>query len=647
MTADSGSSAHADEHSLTNPKYRPDIDGLRGIAVLAVIGFHAFPRFFQGGFVGVDIFFVISGFLISSILFRNFEKNSFSYAEFYARRIKRIFPALILVLAPCLIFGWLILPSEFRQLGKHVAAGAGFVSNFAFWREAGYFDESAETKPLLHLWSLGIEEQFYIFWPLLLGICWRRKLNFLTITLLIAFASFATNLFLVQANPVAAFYSPLSRFWELMIGGLLAYLTIHRSQKLPKQSAWVSLSGFLLVVTSIALVDSEKPFPGWWGLLPTIGTFLIISAGPSNWVNRRVLNSRILVAIGLISYPLYLWHWPILYAARRLVLFRLDETKATLAILASIALSVLLSWLTYRIVEVPIRFGSLKNRATRPLVLAMALLLAAGVVTYDSHGFGFRYPREVMGILDYDFESATKASYREGACFLRPEQGPSQFAGCTSPASPQISKSVLLWGDSHAAHLYPGFVHALGPQTQLTQLTASGCPPILGIKLKGRRHCRGINDFVLDYVSKAHPDYVILAGRWSLSDWTLIGGTVAQLKKLQISHIYLVGPVPAWGSGLPSALFKYARNHRDEPALPDRMTFRLGADEANIDKAMADFARSAGIAYLSPYKILCNVDGCLTRVGNTPDAIVAWDSTHLTNAGSRYVVSRFDSGLMP
>jgi peptidoglycan/LPS O-acetylase OafA/YrhL len=213
----------AEKLHLSHPKYRPDIDGLRAIAVLSVVAFHAFPLRMKGGFIGVDVFFVISGFLISTIIFENLGKGTFSFTEFYARRVKRIFPALAVVLGACLIFGWLaLLPDELNQLGKHIAAGAGFVSNLVLWGEAGYFDNAAETKPLLHLWSLGIEEQFYIVWPLLVWLAWKRKFNFLVLAAFLAFVSFALNIKGIKQDHIAAFYSPLTRFWELLCGALLA-----------------------------------------------------------------------------------------------------------------------------------------------------------------------------------------------------------------------------------------------------------------------------------------------------------------------------------------------------------------------------------------------------------------------------------------
>ena len=218
--------------SLDRPKtasqldYRPDIDGLRAIAVLAVIGFHAFPAWIRGGFVGVDVFFVISGYLISTILLTGMERGSFRFSQFYMRRIRRIFPALIVVLLACMVAGWLVLFSfEYKALGKHVAGSAAFVSNFVLWNEAGYFDKAAATKPLLHIWSLGIEEQFYIVWPLLLYLVWKRKAATLALLLLLLTFSFTFNV--LSSDPAADFYSPLTRFWELMAGAVLAYLSLN------------------------------------------------------------------------------------------------------------------------------------------------------------------------------------------------------------------------------------------------------------------------------------------------------------------------------------------------------------------------------------------------------------------------------------
>ena len=302
--------------------YRGDIDGLRAIAVVAVVIFHAFPDLCPGGFVGVDIFFVISGYLISSILYKDLRQGDFKFRNFYSRRIKRIFPALILVFAFCLFLGWFVLfPTEFAVLGKHIVASAAFLENVALWREFGYFDSNSESKILLHLWSLGIEEQFYIIWPLLVVLLWKRISNLNGIIIALAIASFSTNAALVYSKPTFVFFLIPSRFWELLLGCGLAYVLSYRRpvdpiarirpivSKLPDfRGDVVALSASLLGLTlfigvAIAFIDRDDAFPGWWALLPTVGTCLIIWGGSETWVNRNVLANTVFVFVGMISYP--------------------------------------------------------------------------------------------------------------------------------------------------------------------------------------------------------------------------------------------------------------------------------------------------------------------------------------------------------
>lgn len=378
---------------LSHPKYRPDIDGLRAVAVLAVVVFHAFPNWLKGGFIGVDIFFVISGYLISTIIFENLDKGTFSFSEFYARRIKRIFPALLLVLLACFSLGWFVLLSEeYKQLGKHIVAGSVFISNFVLWNESGYFDHSAETKPLLHLWSLGIEEQFYILWPFLLWFAWKRKFNLLMMTMGVACASFILNLIYVQQDMVATFYSPLSRFWELLSGSLLAWFTLYkksiftnRQKSDGKRIANVlSLSGFLLLTYGFWAIHKETLFPGKWALVPVLGAILIITAGDKAWFNRTILSHKIVVWFGLISFPLYLWHWPLLSFATIVE----GDTPSPIIRIAAVALSITLAWFTYRFIERPLRFG--KNTKIRFLIILMVMMSGIGCIAYSSNGLKFR-----------------------------------------------------------------------------------------------------------------------------------------------------------------------------------------------------------------------------------------------------------------
>ncbi len=359
--------------SVSKAAYRPDVDGLRAIAVLAVLAYHAFPDLLPGGFVGVDVFFVISGFLISGILLSDLDRGKFSLRKFYARRVRRIFPALLVILAACGIFGWFALfPDEFQQLGKHIAGGAAFASNLTLWGETGYFDNAAETKPLLHLWSLGIEEQFYIAWPLLLFGAYRLRWSVLTFLPLLALASFLVNVVGLDRYPTATFYSPASRAWELAIGGILAgfaskgidlfggpslrslsSLRPLESRGSPLRRSLFSTAGLALLLLSLVRISEATPFPGWWALAPTIGTALVLGAGADAWPNRFLLSSRPMVWIGLISYPLYLWHWPLLSFARIVE----SATPALVIRMAALVLSFGLATLTYLWVEKPIRFG--------------------------------------------------------------------------------------------------------------------------------------------------------------------------------------------------------------------------------------------------------------------------------------------------
>ena len=294
-------------------KYRPDIDGLRAIAVISVIFYHYFPARLPGGFIGVDIFFVISGYLISLILFNNFENSTFSYKEFYTRRVLRIFPALTLVLISTLITGWFYLTNnDYALLGKHDAAAAIFITNFTLAAESNYFDIAAISKPLLHLWSLGVEEQFYVIWPLIIGIFWKQRENFLFITVAVGIASFLFNIYNVELQPALAFYSPFSRFWELMVGAALAYLTLHKPRFIFEESPNIkSIFGLIMLFSGFIFLNYKDKFPGYWALLPCIGTFLIISSRDA-WVNKNILGNKLFVFVGIISYPLYLWHWPLL-----------------------------------------------------------------------------------------------------------------------------------------------------------------------------------------------------------------------------------------------------------------------------------------------------------------------------------------------
>jgi peptidoglycan/LPS O-acetylase OafA/YrhL len=506
--------------SIDRPKtasqldYRPDIDGLRAIAVLAVIGFHAFPAWVRGGFVGVDVFFVISGYLISTILLAGMERGSFRFSQFYMRRIRRIFPALIVVLLACMVAGWILLFSfEYKALGKHVAGSAAFVSNFVLWNEAGYFDKAAAIKPLLHIWSLGIEEQFYIVWPLLLYLVWKRNAATLALLLLLV-SSFTFNV--MSSDPAADFYSPLTRFWELMAGAVLAYLSLHWKDlagifgKLPRPAPQIidagmapesitrnatAVIGLLLIVTTVMTVDETRKFPGWWALLPVVGTYLMIAAGPRAWINNKLLANRGLVAVGLISYPLYLWHWPLLSFIRIVNGTAPSAAAAALAILLSFALA----WLTYLLVEKPLRFGKAAPLKAAALLLVMMAVGSAGYFTYAEGGFTFRNPgAEDLVAAAQDYE-------------------PSAGLTLGNPNAPE----TILVGDSTMSQYVPRVRklierHAIDLNRDgIIFETLGGCPPIPDIARDVNPACAPFIDKVLPTLDGEKVKTVALTAFWT------------------------------------------------------------------------------------------------------------------------------------
>lgn len=645
-------------------RYRADIDGLRAIAVLSVVVFHAFPGWLPGGFVGVDIFFVISGFLISSIIIKRLDNDSLSLSDFYSRRIRRIFPALIVVLSACFVIGWFeLLTDEYKQLGKHITAGASFISNFVFWLEAGYFDSIAESKPLLHLWSLGIEEQFYIVWPLLLGVVWKKRCNFILFCIAIIAISFALNIYYVNNFNAATFYNPLTRFWELVVGALMAYINIRNSfagtepslcnkgiigkatqcvfsaNSLNVLRDFQSVFGAVLIGIATLLINSTKPFPGWWVLLPTVGTVLIIAAGPHAWMNRTVLSNRLLVWVGLISFPLYLWHWPLLSFARIIE----GGTPAREIRIVIVLVSIILAWLTYILIERPLRYG---QQGKSKVVMLCILMLTVGYVgynTYQNDGFPFRYPpilqsKWVDGYNDLD------TVYRHHSCFLSPTEGSSTFSdSCVANGKKPM---VFLWGDSHAAALYPGLnlmQQAIG--FGLVQRTASACPPILGSQQIRRPFCKEINDSNFMLIKKLMPDIVLLHASWDIYDLSQLDFTISELKRIGVKRITIIGPVPQWQDSLYRSIFLYWKNEVARGNLPVRMSYRLVENIPTVDDKMKIIASQLEVEYVSAYKALCNKDGCLTRDGKDGVEITAFDQAHLTLTGSRILINHISDAI--
>ncbi|ELX12183.1 acyltransferase 3 [Janthinobacterium sp. HH01] len=623
---------------------RPDIDGLRAVAVLCIVVFHAFPEALKGGFIGVDIFFVISGFLISSIIGRQLARGHFSFADFYSRRVRRIFPALALVLAACCAAGWwIMLPGEYRQLGKHMAGGAGFVANYVLWGESGYFDNAAHGKPLLHLWSLGVEEQFYIVWPALLWLAWRRGISPLTVSMVLALASFGLNVHAVQDDPVRAFYAPQTRFWQILAGSVLASLPERGEGArpwLPALLAWLAPLGACMILAGLALITEARAIPGWWALLPTLGATLIIAAGAQAWLNRTLLSNRVLGWIGRISFPLYLWHWPLLVFAG---LAGRGAPPVALRI-GAVAAAFALASLTYLLLEQPIRSGGRRRLKTTVLVLLMA---AAGGIGYDicrRDGLAFRM-QERQAYTDYFENSPAQwrfflragipdkyhleceffdiAKYRAGRADMVPRRAIAESCYRRDPSRPH---AVLLWGDSHVEQLSYGIRNHLPSGWQVLQVASSGCPPRPDASDASIvNHCERSNWFALQTIAVARPDVVVVAQN--------LGHTLAGMRRiadrlqgLGVPRVVFTGPVPHWTEELPKLMATGLW------LTKPRRTFH-GVDRelmAHNAALQAGFPKGGNAVFVNVMDFFCNQDGCLTYLGEDPrSGITTFDASHL------------------
>lgn len=632
--------------------YEPSINGLRAIAIILVISYHAFPLNIKGGFIGVDIFFVISGFLISRVIIENLSANNFSVLEFYIRRIIRIMPALALVLGFSLIFGYFsLLGDEYEALGKHVAAGTIFYSNFILWRESGYFDTSSSIKPLLHLWSLSIEAQFYIIWPLVLWLFWKKySFKLKEIVLVILVISFTLNIAIVHGHPIAAFYFPLTRAWEFMIGAYL-YIWIASpssaigSKKLIKNtnrilgtikkylnpiilSNVLSFFGVITLFISAYFINKEIYFPGWWAALPTIGTGLIIAAGKDAWINCKVLNTRPLIWIGLISYPLYLWHWTLLSLATVLS----AEDPSFLTRIGIIFISIPISFLTFYFVER--KMQNTNHRTIKIIFLSfmMIVLVIVGCLIYRNQGYPIRMGEVHWG--DYSGQKFTRLQ----ACDPVPDVVDSW---CRTTASPTIA----LLGDSHADLLAERFIQNGNKNfSEIVSMGAGNCQPSLDGD-KNSRCYKQISSALKSVVSDSKIKYVILTS-WN----TGVGDRVDQsingfnevfeaLRNSNKKIIYIVD-IPTL-KGKPRYCIEttlYIRNK-----LLNKPNFCKGATEDDIvprdnyNKVVNGFRNlNPDILVFNPLAIFC--DGSLCKISDG-SVVYYSDEGHLSSFGAQLVVN--------
>ena len=506
-------------HSVDLPnRYRPDLDGLRAIAVGLVIGFHTFPSIFPGGFAGVDVFFVISGYLITKILLSQIEQGRLSIVNFYARRVRRIFPALILLLTTCYCIGWFYFTGpEFQQLAKHIASGSFFISNFTLLSEAGYFDSSADSKPLLHLWSLGVEEQFYIFLPYFLWLCTKIRVPLHMAIPLALFISFFCNLYLSFYSPNGAFFLPQARFWELLIGSW--YATVENSSLNRLRASllsfqgisttnfigWLGALGLLLILSSTWLLDSTHvALVSGWALIPCLGTLACIFGSTHSSLCTRLLSNQVLVWFGKISYPLYLWHWPILSVLALIENGRPSIIHRCAAIVCSIALA----YLTHITIEQAMRYGAHARLKVAILVSGLLALGLVGSLTATHGGLPDRFfARQFLNI-----SAAIEDWAPNKELLLREDLGQPMYANSTAP--PQI----LFVGDSHMEQYGPAIAHltSLGALPPAVFLTAGGCPPIPNIHENTLPHCSGfVKTFEHLLATNKSITKIVIGGCWN------------------------------------------------------------------------------------------------------------------------------------
>ncbi|MBL8937417.1 MAG: acyltransferase [Archangium sp.] len=612
--------------------HRRDIDGLRGLAVLLVVLFHAWPRLLPGGFVGVDVFFVISGFVVTRLVRRERAAGTFGVTDFFLRRVNRLAPALLLVVAVTLVFAALrFSPTLLAVTASNAAAALGLCANLLIATQGGYFDAAAEVKPLLHLWSLSVEEQFYLLVPLAAFVArlaprWTRPLVIVT-----ALASFVLCVGLTASSPRWAYFLPVTRAWELLAGVLLALFGTERAgTSTAKQVA--AGAGLSLITGAAIALDGATSFPGAVALLPVVGTVLLIAAGADTFLNR-VLSHRLLVGLGLLSYPLYLWHWPVL------TIGRLSFPRAThlVATPVLVAASVFFAWLTARFVERPAR-----TRQSRRVAFALAaggavaaLTLTTMVLTFTPEQWALRSPVAAkVARFEHGYDYATDA--RLGSCWLvDDERGRPDAEECIERAPPG-QPLVFVWGDSYAARLTAGLrlIQAERHTFRIGQRTRASCPPLFG---QGSPPCREANAAVMEELRALHPDVLVLHARWNGVPYPLTQTLVALKQMLPSTKVLVLGQPPEWPGGLPSELAKWV----GDEAVPERLELDGLDEQRAIEQQTAALAKAGGASFLSGLDALCDAGGtCLVRLGLDPLMLSTWDFGHLTTPAAKVVARR-------
>jgi peptidoglycan/LPS O-acetylase OafA/YrhL len=614
---------------ISERKYRLDIDGLRGLAVILVLFYHAFPNILSAGFIGVDIFFVISGYLISQIILTDLAENKFTFSKFYSARIRRIFPALSLVLLASLIFGLVFLyPNQLAKLASATFLGALFLSNF-FIEGNGYFDDDSETSPFLHLWSLAVEEQFYLFWPLILFLAWKKKVPPIFVISATFLISFISSIF--YSSESKSFFMPHFRMWEIMAGALVAQIHFKKFYLEEKLLKKISFLGFLMIILSLFLITKNQAFPSFLSLIPVAGTALIIFSNSPN----KILTNPLLVWFGLISYPLYLWHWPILSLAK----ISNGIYPSNFLIINLLVLAIFLSWLTFKFIEKPIRFGRDFRHKNLVLLLMMFFVSGASMVIFLKNEFSkdFADKKEFLKNFKQSAKDQVDQFYKIECDFFdskiasqKNNKGVKEIAeSCYRPDLTK-KKSVFLWGDCNAQQLNYGLKNNLSSEWQIMQVASSACASQIVRKIdKNSNYCERSNYFALSKISEIKPDFVILAQyqNHNFSD----AKKIHDLLKLRgIKNVIFLGPTVHWQVELPEFLIRKFWSE-----IPLRTNENIDKSEFSRNEFLRKNFTENGLIYIDAISSFCNSEGCLVRIKND---IVSFDNYHLMPAASDYFV---------
>ncbi len=611
---------------------RLDVDGLRTLAIIPVMLFHFGLSGIPGGFTGVDIFFVISGFVVARSIIVDFDQDRFSIVHFYFKRVRRLFPALfVTAFVTSIAAAILLLPGDLVDYGKSLSATALFGSNFYFWKTSGYFEADAATKALLHTWSLAVEEQYYLFAPVLMAIIFRfGRAHWKWFVFPILIFSLMLSIAAVFLGPTAGYFLLPTRTWELMLGMTLALADRGAPRQRMMREAMAGL-GLCLIIAGIIFISRDVPYPGWNALFPTIGTALIIQAGiradPLPLVNR-FLTLPVMVMIGTMSYALYLVHWPI----AALTTYRLLQPPSLMLAMGMFAASFVLAALLWRFVERPCLTidWSRHRRMFAAAFGGSALMIATGAAFVATSGWPTRYPDFIEPPI------ATNEGWGGETCF---NENPKTRAIWDAKACTRIrgnGKPILLWGDSFAAHYAPGIMaDAARIDADVLQYSFAGCPPILAYNSLGRVACQPANMAVLDIIKTHDIDTVVLAARWTeTSTGTIrrLPETIDALKKLGV-RVIVIGQSPAF----------IAEVSRVDYLSGQRRNREVGewtADIGTINTLLKEQIK--GAEFIDPMAYLCNAKLCQYRNGKQ---YLYSDYGHFSPTGSlRAVRAYFPAG---